>query len=160
MEITDLLGLILEMSVAQFRRNIPGVTRRSLGQRKFHIVLKTIIRGRNVLVQNVGYEMSWSETSERETSKSKTTRCETSCVRNVQVQTVRGETSWSKISGGKTSWTKNVRGGQNDLVRNIRERNDQIQKSGSETSWSKMSRAKCPGPTCQGAKRPVQNVWG
>ena len=32
MEITDLLGLILE-----FRRNIPGVTRRSLMQREFHI---------------------------------------------------------------------------------------------------------------------------
>ena len=32
MEITDLLGLILE-----FRRNIPAVTRRSLMQREFHI---------------------------------------------------------------------------------------------------------------------------
>ena len=41
MEIIDLLGLILEMSVhnAQFRRNIPGVhvTRRSLMQRELHI---------------------------------------------------------------------------------------------------------------------------
>ena len=37
MEITDLLGLILEMSVAQFRRNIPGITRRYLMQREFHI---------------------------------------------------------------------------------------------------------------------------
>ena len=33
--ITDLLGLILEN--AQFRQNIPGVTRRSLMQREFHI---------------------------------------------------------------------------------------------------------------------------
>ena len=43
MEITDLLGLILEMSmhnfveILQFRQTVPGVTRRSLMQREFYI---------------------------------------------------------------------------------------------------------------------------
>ena len=46
---------------------------------------KTIIRGRNVLVQNVKGETSWSEKSGGETSGSKKSE---------------GETSWSKMSGG------------------------------------------------------------
>ena len=67
---------------------------------------KTIIRGRNVLVQHIRGETSWSETSGSETLRSKKSRDETSWVRNVQVQKSGCETSWSKISGGKTSRSK------------------------------------------------------
>ena len=104
-----------------------------LSTEKYILYCKTIIRGRNVLVQS---------------NRGRNILVQTVRERNVQVQKSLGETSRSKKSGAKhpgpksqgakrpglkyqgrnvlvqkgrsdTSWTKNVRG-QNDLVQNFR----------------------------------------
>ena len=129
---------------------------------------KIIIWGRNVLVQNIRGETSWSETSGSETSRSKKPSGEMSCVRNVQVPKVRGkmsrskisrgETSWSKKTGSETSWTKNV-SWRNDMVRNVRERNINVQNvRGWNILVQNVRGLNVQVQNVRGLKRPVQNV--
>ena len=91
---------------------------------------KTIIRGRNVLVQNVRGETSWSETSGK---------------RNVQVQNV----PWRNVLGAKRL------GPESPWVKRPGPKSQEAKRPG-----LKYQGAKRPSPKRQGVKRPGPKMSG